>query len=126
MACVSVIRNVTVFPCSVSDNVEKRIDNINDYFTFSLYSNVCRSLFEKHKLLFSFLVCVRILMNDNKINLVSTNFPSYSLFDILFPGKLKSEVRAALSGFHLSVVKDKPKQPLWPATRFKQSKEPIG
>ena len=55
----------------VSDNLEKRIDNINDYFTFSLYSNVCRSLFEKDKLLFSFLVCVRILMNENKINMVS-------------------------------------------------------
>ena len=59
-----------------ADNVEKRIDNINDYFTFSLYSNVCRSLFEKDKLLFSFLVCVRILMNDNKINMVSI----YNLF----------------------------------------------
>ena len=58
----------------VVDNVEKRIDNINDFFTFSLYSNVCRSLFEKHKLLFSFLVCVRILMNDSKINMASTNF----------------------------------------------------
>lgn len=57
-----------------SDNVEKRIDNINDYFTFSLYSNVCRSLFEKDKLLFSFLVCVRILMNDNKINMDEWRF----------------------------------------------------
>lgn len=56
-----------------TDNLEKRIVNINDYFTFSLYSNVCRSLFEKDKLLFSFLVCVRILMNDNKINMVSTD-----------------------------------------------------
>ena len=52
------------------DSVEKRIENINDFFTFSLYSNVCRSLFEKHKLLFSFLVCVRILMNEDKINMV--------------------------------------------------------
>lgn len=57
-----------------SDNVEKRIDNINDFFTFSLYSNVCRSLFEKHKLLFSFLVCVRILMNDSKINMDEWRF----------------------------------------------------
>ena len=64
----------------VSDNLEKRIDNINDYFTFSLYSNVCRSLFEKDKLLFSFLVCVRILMNENKINMVSAclHFLTYS------------------------------------------------
>jgi dynein heavy chain len=52
-----------------SDVVEQRIVNINDYFTFSLYSNVCRSLFEKHKLLFSFLLCVRILTNDNQIDM---------------------------------------------------------
>jgi len=25
------------------DNLPKRIENINNYFTFSLYSNVCRS-----------------------------------------------------------------------------------
>ena len=55
-----------------TDDLEERILHINDYFTFSLYSNVCRSLFEKHKLLFSFLLCVRILMNDNKINMVTT------------------------------------------------------
>ena len=53
-----------------TDNLQERIAHINDYFTFSLYSNVCRSLFEKHKLLFSFLLCVRILMNENKINMV--------------------------------------------------------
>ena len=51
-----------------------RIDNINDYFTFSLYSNVCRSLFERHKLLFSFLMCVRILMGKNEINMDEWRF----------------------------------------------------
>ena len=55
----------------ILDDFDERIDLINDYFTFSLYSNVCRSLFEKHKLLFSFLLCVRILMNDNKLKMVS-------------------------------------------------------
>lgn len=45
--------------------------NINDYITFSLYCNVCRSLFEKHKLMFAFLVCIRILMNDGQIDMVS-------------------------------------------------------
>lgn len=55
----------------VLETVELRIENINEYFTFSLYSNVCRSLFEKHKLMFAFLLCTRIMMNDNKINMVS-------------------------------------------------------
>uniref|UniRef100_A0A8I6GJB4 Dynein, axonemal, heavy chain 1 n=1 Tax=Rattus norvegicus TaxID=10116 RepID=A0A8I6GJB4_RAT len=51
-----------------ADNLKKRIVNINRYLTFSLYSNVCRSLFEKHKLMFAFLLCVRIMMNEGKIN----------------------------------------------------------
>jgi len=55
------------------DVLEKRIQNINEYFTFSLYCNVCRSLFEKHKLLFAFLLTVRILMNQKKIQMVSRN-----------------------------------------------------
>uniref|UniRef100_A0A8C0W387 Dynein axonemal heavy chain 1 n=1 Tax=Castor canadensis TaxID=51338 RepID=A0A8C0W387_CASCN len=51
-----------------ADNLKKRITNINRYLTYSLYSNVCRSLFEKHKLMFAFLLCVRIMMNEGKIN----------------------------------------------------------
>uniref|UniRef100_A0A8C5G6F5 Uncharacterized protein n=1 Tax=Gouania willdenowi TaxID=441366 RepID=A0A8C5G6F5_GOUWI len=57
-----------------ADTVEKRISNINDFFTFSLYRNVCRSLFEKHKLMFAFLLCARIMMNDNKINMVEWRY----------------------------------------------------
>lgn len=36
----------------------------------SLFSNVCRSLFEKHKLHFAFLVCARIRMNDDSIDAI--------------------------------------------------------
>ena len=46
-----------------------RIKQLNDYFTLSLYRNVCRSLFERHKLLFSFLLCTKILFGDNEINM---------------------------------------------------------
>ncbi|XP_078663939.1 dynein axonemal heavy chain 1-like [Branchiostoma floridae x Branchiostoma belcheri] len=52
-----------------AEKIEQRIENINEYMTFSLYSNVCRSLFEKHKLMFAFLLGARILMNDGKIDM---------------------------------------------------------
>ncbi|TPX54258.1 hypothetical protein SeMB42_g00367 [Synchytrium endobioticum] len=51
------------------EDVAQRVVNINEYFTFSLFSNVCRSLFERHKLMFSFLLSIRILMNDGMIDM---------------------------------------------------------
>jgi len=54
---------------SVPSNVlEERLLNINDHFTYSLYENVCRSLFEKHKLLFSFVLTIKIKQGDNKVD----------------------------------------------------------
>lgn len=48
--------------------LEERLENLNKYFTHSLFMNVCRSLFENHKLLFSFLLCVKILENSNQMD----------------------------------------------------------
>ncbi|CAK9833026.1 Dynein axonemal heavy chain 3 [Anthophora retusa] len=41
-----------------SKNLTTRINNLNTYFTASIYRNVCRSLFEKDKLIFSFVLCI--------------------------------------------------------------------
>lgn len=56
------------------DDVGKRIENLKACFTLSLYQNVCRSLFEKDKLLFSFLLCTKILFGDNRIDLTEWRF----------------------------------------------------
>ncbi|XP_035980517.1 dynein heavy chain 1, axonemal isoform X4 [Fundulus heteroclitus] len=57
-----------------ADTVEKRISDIKDGLTFSLYRNVCRSLFEKHKVAFALSLCARIMMNEKKIKPIEWRF----------------------------------------------------
>ena len=51
-----------------ADEIADRLHNLNEYFTYYVYTNVCRSLFERHKLIFAFLLTIRILQGDHKIN----------------------------------------------------------
>lgn len=46
-----------------STDLNERLQTLNDYFTKSIYENVCRSLFEKDKLVISFVMCIGILIS---------------------------------------------------------------
>uniref|UniRef100_A0A3P9PK94 Dynein axonemal heavy chain 2 n=1 Tax=Poecilia reticulata TaxID=8081 RepID=A0A3P9PK94_POERE len=53
--------------------VEERINNLNDYHTYAVYRYTCRGLFEAHKLLLSFQMCVKILEVAGKLNMDEYN-----------------------------------------------------
>lgn len=54
--------------------IDERIVNLNDFFMMMLYSNICRSLFEKDKLLFSFLLTVRLQLSNGAVAMSDYRF----------------------------------------------------
>merc|ERR1711871_1147321 len=57
-----------------SKKLEERLQNLNDCFAFLLYQNVCRSLFEKDKLIFSFLLTTKIMLGKMKLDAAEIRF----------------------------------------------------
>lgn len=53
-----------------AQNLRNRVSTLINYFTLNLYSNVCRSIFEKDKLLFSFLLTAKIRESQGKLSSV--------------------------------------------------------
>ena len=52
-----------------NDDLETRLATLLVYCTETIYSNICRGLFEKHKLLFSVLLCVQILVQRDDVGM---------------------------------------------------------
>ncbi|CAF0727175.1 unnamed protein product [Didymodactylos carnosus] len=54
--------------------LNERIEKLNDYHTYAVYRYGCRGLFERHKLLFSFHMCTKIMDVDGRLNHDEYNF----------------------------------------------------
>ncbi|CAG9584340.1 unnamed protein product [Danaus chrysippus] len=60
--------NQAIMDSPKSDNLDERLSGLNAYFTRSIYENVCRSLFEKDKLIFSLVLTLGILRAKGMID----------------------------------------------------------
>ena len=54
--------------------LETRLTNIMDTLTYNVYSYVCTSMFERHKLMYAFHMTTKLLLADNKLNLGQLDF----------------------------------------------------
>ena len=57
-----------------SDDLPTRLLTVIDYTTYYVYLTVCRGLFERHRLIYSFLICTSVMRNDGKIAFEVWNF----------------------------------------------------
>ncbi|XP_077169770.1 dynein axonemal heavy chain 2 isoform X1 [Paroedura picta] len=66
--------NLSIQKSHRSAKLEERIRYLNEYHTYAVYRYTCRGLFERHKLLFSFQMCAKILEVSGNLKMDEYNF----------------------------------------------------
>ena len=74
--------NLRLQKAQKSDDLAQRLGILVEDITKSFYLNICRGLFEKDKLLYSFLNAVRISLKSEKLNLKEWAFFSKGIEDL--------------------------------------------
>ena len=57
-----------------SEILDERLLILIDDITINFYKNICKGLFEKDKLLYSFLITMKIQLSEKKISISDWNF----------------------------------------------------
>lgn len=68
------IFNTVIELSEKNDDLTTRLNILYDEITLAIYTNVSRGLFERHKLVFSFMLCTAILLDAKHINLIEFNY----------------------------------------------------
>ena len=66
--------NIVIATTEKVDNLAARLKILLDEITLAMYTNVSRGLFERHKLVFSFMLCANIFKQAGDISDQQWNF----------------------------------------------------
>lgn len=68
------IFNTVIESSEKNEDLKNRLNILYNEITIAIYTNVSRGLFERHKLVFSFMVCVAILIDAKEVAITEYNY----------------------------------------------------